>query len=438
MPVAAVTAADLGDPPTATATGWPRPAAPLVVAVDPVRGRLAFRDGAAPHAGRGHRDRRHRPAGSARGPTCATRPADRARRRASRGSARSAGRADPVPGVVCATLAEALTDWQAAPSGTIGVIAVVDSRTYVEDLAVTVAERQRADDRGHWRGRRPRPRRADRPGPRPTPSRAGRRPHLLGSLTVTGAASATGTAARRAHPGRAARGGQRHRGPRRPGAPGAAPHHASSPAPGSLSVDAPTTADDDNGHLVIELTRAVTGSLAVPRRGPELDLPSRASWTASAAPRSTPPEVPGPARPGHGPRRPRRRAAQRERLRARRPGHGGAAPGGLPALQPPQRGRRRAAPLPLPARPRAHRRHRTRPRRPPSAPASRRAFSSTTYGDPAYGQLDDRSDPALLTGASDGAAMGAFAELEEPAAAGEPRCRARRAPAPRPRGGSHP
>jgi len=42
------------------------------------------------------------------------------------------------------------------------------------------------------------------------------------------------------------------------------------------------------------------------------------------------------------------------------------------------------------------------------------AFSSAAYGDPAYGRLDDRNDPALLTGASNGAAMGAFAELQEP------------------------
>jgi hypothetical protein len=41
-------------------------------------------------------------------------------------------------------------------------------------------------------------------------------------------------------------------------------------------------------------------------------------------------------------------------------------------------------------------------------------FTSTRYGDPAYGRLDDRSDVALRTGASDGAAMGSFADLEEP------------------------
>jgi hypothetical protein len=41
-------------------------------------------------------------------------------------------------------------------------------------------------------------------------------------------------------------------------------------------------------------------------------------------------------------------------------------------------------------------------------------FTSTTYGDPGYGRLDDRCDVALRTGASTGSAMGALAELMEP------------------------
>ena len=43
VPLAQLTVADLSDPPIPLAAGWPRPAAPLVVAVDPVLGRLSFR-----------------------------------------------------------------------------------------------------------------------------------------------------------------------------------------------------------------------------------------------------------------------------------------------------------------------------------------------------------------------------------------------------------
>jgi hypothetical protein len=42
------------------------------------------------------------------------------------------------------------------------------------------------------------------------------------------------------------------------------------------------------------------------------------------------------------------------------------------------------------------------------------AFTSTTYGDPAYARLDDRASAALLTGASNGASMGVHADLQEP------------------------
>jgi hypothetical protein len=50
VPLGELTVADLSDPPAPTGTGWPRPVAPLTVAVDPVLGRLAFRAGLVPTA----------------------------------------------------------------------------------------------------------------------------------------------------------------------------------------------------------------------------------------------------------------------------------------------------------------------------------------------------------------------------------------------------
>ena len=82
-------------------------------------------------------------------------------------------------------LADAVADWATQPAGTIGVIAVVDSRSYVEDLSITVpagseltivaldwAQAETAD--------------ASTVLHLSDATAAGRRPHLHGTLTVTG------------------------------------------------------------------------------------------------------------------------------------------------------------------------------------------------------------------------------------------------------------
>ncbi len=39
-----------------------------------------------------------------------------------------------IPGEIYNTLADAVTDWNAQPAGTIGMIAIMDSCTYTENL----------------------------------------------------------------------------------------------------------------------------------------------------------------------------------------------------------------------------------------------------------------------------------------------------------------
>jgi hypothetical protein len=104
--------------------------------------------------------------------------------------------AAPVPGKIVNTLTEAVNLWNAQPAGTVGIIAVMDSRTYAENLqgpqAISMPERSKlliaAAD---W---------PEQPVPgligvtqqvvgQITPN--GLRPHLLGSLSVRGTASAS-------------------------------------------------------------------------------------------------------------------------------------------------------------------------------------------------------------------------------------------------------
>ena len=175
-----LTVADLSDPPPAVTTGWRRPADPLVAAIDPVLGRLAFRSGLLPsevevsytyafggEIGAGPYDR----------------SVDAITDLLSKATfVRAVGRHLPAqPGLVEASLVDAVTAWAAAPAGAVGVIAVLDSRTYAGDLVVAVpAGSTLAIVSGAW------------------PAVAGggpdlhglqldeERPHIAGSLVVTG------------------------------------------------------------------------------------------------------------------------------------------------------------------------------------------------------------------------------------------------------------
>ena len=409
VPLDELTVADLSDPPAPTATVWPRPAAPVTVAVDPVLGRVAFRAGLVPtsvemtstiaspgRVGAGPYER------------------DTILPTAHDGSQpwfRAVGQlAAPVPGVVRATLAEAISDWQAEPPGTVGVIAVLDNRTYAESLTVDIpvgseltiaalawrqAEVANAPTELHLTDAVP----------------AGRRPHLRGSLTVTGIGGPAG-----ALPGELALDGLLVEGALTVAAGNlgrlALRHTTLVPSTGSLTVLSPTAIDDDNGLLVIELTRSITGPITVPDRGPELDLAVSVVDGAGGT------AVDAPLAPASLDQVTVLGALTVERLSA-----SDCVLAGDVSVARQQAGCLRFSYVSEGAV--APRRYRCQPDlaltgiTDPATAAGVRArlapaFSSTSFGDPAYARLDNRSDPALLTGASNGASMGVFAELQEP------------------------
>lgn len=409
VPPDQMTAADLSDPATPTGTGWPRPAAPVLVAVDAVLGRLAFRAGVVPVAvevtsayaapgavGAGGHDR-----------SCVE-TADLVERHTWFRAV--GGLATPVPALVVATLTEAVADWNAEPAGTVGVIVVLDSRTYDEDLDIAVpAGSELLVLAASW---------PDAEDSDATTVLAlgdarpdDRRPHLLGSVTVTGTSGAAD-----AVPGELAVDGLLVEGDVavRPGDLGrlALRHCTVVPGVGEVSVDPPTSAADDNGRLTVEVTQSITGPVVLPARGPELHVSrSIVDGVGAAAVTADPAPV------------------TLDRVTVL---------GGLGALElwasdcvltgPVSVARRQSGCLRfsyLSEGAVAPRRYRCQPDLAltdvddPARAAALRAqltpvFTSTTYGDPAYARLDDRADPTLLTGASNGAAMGAFADLQEP------------------------
>jgi hypothetical protein len=183
IPPAELTSADLSDPPPSVSTGWRRPAAPVTATIDPVLGRLAFRAGLLPASvevsytytapglvGAGPYDRSDATTEDV---------LDRATWWRAVGPHVPAG-----PGVV-ATLAEAVADWNATPGGTVGVIAVLDSRTYEGDVDLAVpAGSELLVAAANW----PQVLTPD-PEILPSPTQmalAVTRPHIFGSVTVTG------------------------------------------------------------------------------------------------------------------------------------------------------------------------------------------------------------------------------------------------------------
>jgi hypothetical protein len=199
---------DTGD---ISATDWRRPAAsknyipsaggvpvskPIRLSVDPVRGRIALPTGAAipktvevsytyafsAEIGAGSYDRGTWLNDSTTGPP-PLQNADRWQAAVSQSLA-------PVANLVFPTFAAAIASWNSQPPGTDGVIAITDSRTYRETLSGSSGITIPAGSRllivaADWAALR-------QPGPPAsknlTPN--GFRPHLLGSLTVTGTAAA--------------------------------------------------------------------------------------------------------------------------------------------------------------------------------------------------------------------------------------------------------
>jgi hypothetical protein len=411
VPVERLTAADLSDRTTPPATGWPRPQAPLVVAVDPVLGRLAFRGGLVPTAvevtatyaspgriGAGPYDR-----------TCEqtteflTDPGP--------GWIRAVGRlASPVPGVVSNTLSEAVADWNSEPAGTVGLIAVLDSRTYAEDLAITVPAGSElmvlavswpdAEDATEVSD-------LDLADVRPDD----RRPHLLGSLEVTGTAgTATGAPGQLTIDGLLVEGDVTVL----PGDLGllALRHTTVVPGSGVVAVAAPTSTTNDNGGLTLELMAGIVGRVELPARGPRMTA-TRCVVDGTGADAVQAADAPVVLD----------RVTAFGAVTAQTLSASECVLDGQVTVERRQTGCLRFSYLSEGAV--APRRYRCQPDlaltdvTDPVRAAAVRAqlmptFTSTTYGDPAYGRLDDRSDPALLTGSSTGSAMGAYADQQEP------------------------
>jgi hypothetical protein len=186
VPTAQLTAADLSDPPPTVSTLWRRPAAPLTAAIDPVLGRLAFTLGVLPDAVEVSY-------------TYAT-PGDVGAGPYNRGSAATAdllGRAswwravgaDLPPGTgVVTSLSQAVADWNAGHAGQVGVIAVLDDRSYAADLAIKVAAgSELLVAAGSWpQVTTPDP---DDPADPTQLSLVLTRPHVQGNLIVTGGAA---------------------------------------------------------------------------------------------------------------------------------------------------------------------------------------------------------------------------------------------------------
>lgn len=176
---------------------------------------------------------------------------------------------EPVPvatGTVHTTLADAIVEWQAQPAGTVGVIAIMDSHSYVGNLAISVPEGSRllivAAD---W----------------PAVPKAGGgeeriigqlgavdvRPHLRGNITVSGTAPANSEAL-----GALAIDGLLIEGsvtvsaaPGRLGLLRIA-HSTLVPAEGGLTVAG------GNSRLEVQLVSAICGPVTLPATGPELSV----------------------------------------------------------------------------------------------------------------------------------------------------------------------
>jgi hypothetical protein len=275
-----LTAADLSDPPPVVTTGWRRPAGPpppttVLAAVDPVLGRLAFRDGLLPASGRVEVSFTYAAAGAVgAGPYDRTPPADSetAKVLARATFVRAVGQHVPSsPGLVTATLADALAQWAAQPPGTTGVIAVLDSRSYPpagapQPLALTVpAGSTLLLTAGTW----PEADGSDTTGATPALGQLrldDRRPHLRGSLTVAGGAGAGPAVAR----GRLLVDGLLLEGDLTVGGGdlGALLLRHVTVVPGSGSV----TVTGGNRDLEVAIDGCVTGPVGIPAEGPELTL----------------------------------------------------------------------------------------------------------------------------------------------------------------------
>ncbi len=181
----------------------------------------------------------------------------------------------PVPGQIFATLAEAVQAWNAQPPGTIGVIAVMDSSTYTENLtgsnAIQISDgSQLLLVAADW------PEVID-PDSLVATRQAGMfsadrlRPHIDGNISVRGTASASSL-----NPGELALNGILLEGQLTvlAGSLGGlrVSHCTLLPAQGGLVVNTSVNPDQQNAQLAISLERAICGPVTLPENVPTLNI----------------------------------------------------------------------------------------------------------------------------------------------------------------------
>ncbi len=180
-----------------------------------------------------------------------------------------------LPGQIFATLGEAVQEWNAQPPGTVGLITVMDSRSYTENLtgasAIQIPEgSQLVIAAADW------PQVLD-PDSLVLVRQTGMfsadrlRPHLDGSLSVRGTAPASS-----ANPGGLLLDGLLIEGPLTvlAGTLGGLQisHCSLVPAEGGLAVNPSVNPDQQNAQLAITLERTICGPLSLPGSVPDLTL----------------------------------------------------------------------------------------------------------------------------------------------------------------------
>ena len=417
VPPEEVVICDLSDPPASIAEGWRRPAAtrryqpaaggpprdlPIQLAVDPVLGRLAFPTGVTP--ARVEVSYAYGFSGDLGGGPYSRR--DSLAKVLSRPVGWQVGVTPDAPAghpQLVRTLTEAVQAWNGRPAGTTGVIAVLDSRTYREDLSSAAGTvRVPAGSllviaAADW----PEEDVADAPGQkrrvvgRLTPD--GLRPHLLGNLAVEGTAAAS------INPGELIIGGLLLEGTLtvRAGNLGGLrlAHTTLVPGLGGLTVQAAVPPGQTNDRLTVTLERCVTGPLKVAPTARLLrvedcvvDGGTGAALAAPAAEVQTSTVV--------------------GRTDVRSLEAGNSIFTGPVNVARRQVGCVRYCYLPLGSL--APRRYQCQPRSAADAGRLLPQFTALTYGRPGYGQLSGACPAAISAGAEGEGEMGAFSFLQQP------------------------
>jgi hypothetical protein len=314
----------------------------------------------------------------------------------------------PAPDQIFATLQEAVDEWNMQPEGAVGVIAILDSHTYAESLTaehkiVIPAGSRLLIVAADWPE-------VDVPGGAPPKQRVkgrlapeGKRPHLLGSLSVVGTSDESDA-------GELILDGLLIEGVLTVlvGSLGALRinHCTLAPGAGEIVVNASgADTEKQNALLKLSLDHCVCGPITLPETVTQLRVTDSIVSSGDGDDETSAIMAPG-------------AEAELERSDF----FGGVAVRGVEAsdciftgvLEAARRqtGCVRFSYLPLESK--APRRYRCRPENVAEAARVRPQFTSRRYGDPGYAQLSRRSAVEIRQGASDEAEMGAFHDLFQP------------------------